>query len=196
MYADDTQHCIKLSFQDDIRRLDETLRKTQDWLAHNHFKLNPQKTELIIFAPTLRSQQPHPCSHNIKSLNSTLTICDSIKSLGITRDSNQNMQDHLQAGTSNVNLHLTLLRKLKPFIPLGDLKTAVQSLVLSRLNYGNATFIGIPKASLAPIKVAINAAARLNQHILLYSVAASTEITWLSCRKPDDFGGCSNAGTV
>lgn len=91
MYADDTQLYIKLSSQENICRQDDILRKTQCWLAHNHLKLNLLKTEFILFAPYLRSQQPQPYFLNVKLLNCTPTIWDSIKSLGITLDSNLNM---------------------------------------------------------------------------------------------------------
>lgn len=47
---------------------------------------------------------------------------------------------------------LKTLKKLKPFIPADDLKNVVQSLVLSKLDYGNATLTGMPKTHLAPLR--------------------------------------------
>lgn len=97
----------------------------------------------------------------ITTLNGTPTLVDTTTSLGITLDKNLNMQNHIILLAKNARFHLNYLRKMKPFIENSDLKTAVQALAISRLEYGCSTLVGLPKISTAPLKVCLNAAARL-----------------------------------
>lgn len=86
---------------------------------------------------------------------------DSASSLGIILDKSLNMQKHISSLTKGANYQLSILRKLKPYLPARDLKVAVQALVISKLNYGIAMLYGLPRVKTAPLEVALNSAARL-----------------------------------
>lgn len=81
------------------------------------------------------------------------------------------MQEHISSATKGPNFHISILRKIKPFLPPDDFKSAVQALVISRLDYGCATLCGLPRYKLALLRASLNSAARLivgsrrNSHI-------------------------------
>lgn len=54
-----------------------------------------------------------------------------------------------------------MIRKIHPFIPLDLLKTVVTALALSRLDYGNALYVGLQPQFLLRLQRMQNAAARL-----------------------------------
>lgn len=144
-----------------ILHLNVTLNKIQSWFKANHLKLNPDKTELILFASKSNHLPIQEWLKNLDALNCSLALSDSVKSLGITLDKYLSMRDHIKNSTKSVLYALKQLKKMKPFIPQDDLKTIVQSLVLSKLDYGNAILTGTPKTHLAPLRSVLNMAARL-----------------------------------
>ncbi|KAJ1172838.1 hypothetical protein NDU88_004680 [Pleurodeles waltl] len=85
---------------------------------------------------------------------------DTVKSLGISLDSNLTMQDHIK-NANNAFISLKLLHKIKSSIPQDDLKQATQALVLSRLDYGISILTGTAKSRLAAMRSTLHAAARL-----------------------------------
>lgn len=161
LYADDTQLYFKIKSHSDILHLNVTLNKIQSWFKANHLKLNPNKTELILFASKSNHLPIQDWLKNLDALNCSLALSDSVKSLGITLDKYLSMRDHIKNSTKSALYALKQLKKMKPFIPQDDLKTIVQSLVLSKLDYGNAILTGTPKTHLAPLRSVLNMAARL-----------------------------------
>lgn len=161
MYADDTQLYMKITSPEEIKTMNQELKETVEWFVDNHLKLNAQKTEFLLISPPKSSAKIKEWTKMITTLNGTPTIVDSSKSLGIILDKDLNMRAHINTMTKNARFHLNYLRKLKPLIDPGDLKTAVQALVISRLEYGCAYLSGLPKISTAPLKACLNAATRL-----------------------------------
>lgn len=161
MYADDTQLYLKISSQEDIKTLNAALAQTQQWLAQNHLLLNTLKTEFLFITPPNHSAPTLDWIKQQTALNCTPHVVDSAKSLGVTLDKHLNMQAHISATTRGANYQLNMLKKIKPFLPPEDLRTAVQSLIIPRLKYGLVTLAGLPKASLAPLRATLNASARL-----------------------------------
>lgn len=171
LYADDTQLYLKISTPEDLIDLNTMLLNTQSWLTNSHLMLNTKKTEFILISPPSHSPKLDLWLKHLTSFDCVPVIIDSAKSLGITIDKHLNMQSHISNATKGANHKLSILRKLKPFLPQADLKMAVQALVLPRLDYGSTTLCGLPKYKLAPLRAALNAAARLvsgtkrNSHI-------------------------------
>lgn len=127
----------------------------------NHLKLNAQKTEFLVISPTKKSTVGMEWKNLITALNCTPTIVESAKSLGITLDKNLDMKAHIKSMAKSARFHLNYIKKIKPLITPADLKLAVQSLVISRLEYGCTTLAGLSKTAIAPLKACLNAAARI-----------------------------------
>ena len=57
--------------------------------------------------------------------------------------------------------HLQLIRQLRPFLELEDLKTVVHTLVTSRLNFCNVLYIGLPLCLVQKLQLVQNMAESL-----------------------------------
>ncbi|XP_078515269.1 extracellular calcium-sensing receptor-like [Lissotriton helveticus] len=146
MYVDDTQLYIKVTLTEHIKTMNQALTRIRQWLTLNHLKLNPQKTEFLLITPQKSTFKLAEWSNIITALNCTPKIVYSTKYLGITLDKNLNMIAHINTMAKNTSY----LPKLKPFLNKTDLKTAVQALVISRIEYGCTTLAGLPKVTTAP----------------------------------------------
>ncbi|XP_078506502.1 uncharacterized protein LOC144766579 [Lissotriton helveticus] len=81
LYADDTQLYYKIKSHKDILHLNETLKKIQTWFHLIHLKLNPKKTEIIIFSPKNSCLPIQLWLNDIKALNCPFSTSNSVKSL-------------------------------------------------------------------------------------------------------------------
>ena len=84
-----------------------------------------------------------------------------VRNLGLFIDNELSMKVHI---TSLVRVCFGILRQLKPVsrsIPREILRQLVQCFVMSRIDYCNVAFVGLPKQQLDRLQSVINAAARL-----------------------------------
>ncbi len=91
IYADDTQIFIsfdpKIPYSDSraIQSLQDCINDLSEWMATNHFKLNMDKTEFIIFG-TSHNLRMHS-SLVLKVGNATIKPSNSVRNLGVNLDS-------------------------------------------------------------------------------------------------------------
>ena len=60
-------------------------------------------------------------------------------------------------------MHLRRINSLRPYLTEEAMKTLIQSVVISRLDYCNCIFVGMPLNSIHKLQLAHNAAARVVQ---------------------------------
>ncbi len=90
-----------------------------------------------------------------------VTPVDSVRNLGIYIDSGVTMKMHIIKTVSSCFAILRQIRSIRRSVTRPVLQTLVVSLVLSRLDYGNATLIGLPKYLIDRLQSVLHAAARL-----------------------------------
>jgi len=71
------------------------------------------------------------------------------------------MSSHVRTKVSTCFAVLRQLRSIRSSVSRPVVQSLVTSLVLSRLNYGNATLAGIPQYILRRLQLVMNAAAQL-----------------------------------
>lgn len=96
----------------------------------------------------------------------------SVRDLGIYVDSDVSMKIHISRTVSSCFAVLRQLRSIRRSVTPEVMRTLVVSLVLSRLDYGNATLAGLPANQLNRLQSVMNAAARL-----VYSARKHEHIT-------------------
>ena len=96
-YADDTQLYIHLSPKNAssaLAKLNACLRDVQKWMSLSKLKLNPEKTEFIVFGSKAQCQKIS--SHFLVSiLGSLLHPVDSVRNLGVWFDADFSFSEHI-----------------------------------------------------------------------------------------------------
>jgi len=83
-----------------------------------------------------------------------------VHGLGIYIDTDLSMRSHVQQTVARCFAVLRQLRSIRRSVPTSIFQTLVVVLVLSKLNYGNATLVGLPVNLLNRLQSVLNAAAR------------------------------------
>ena len=158
-YADDTQ--LFLSFPPSATQVEERisacLADISEWMASNHLKLNPDKTELLFFPA--KSSPIRELSVTVD--NASVTSAPTAKNLGVILDSHLSFKTHITAVTRSCRFILHNIRRIRPFITQESAQLLIQATVISKLDYCNSLLTGLPACTLKPLQLIQNAAARL-----------------------------------
>ena len=160
-YADDTNTRLQFTLQcqyDNIkRRLPELLRQIKTWMDEHFLKLNPDKTEIILFTPNTPEKLiglEHPAIGQIRFKN-----C--VKLLGVNLDETLSLEPHINSLVSSCYYHLRYIGKLKNKLSSEDLHTLTHSVITSKLDYCNVILFGLNQNLMDKLQKVQNAAARL-----------------------------------
>ncbi|CAJ0928316.1 unnamed protein product [Ranitomeya imitator] len=157
-YADDTQ--IYLSGPDVtalLSRIPECLSAISSFFSSRFLKLNVDKSELIIFPPSHKSSLP---DLSIAVNDIMLSPIHKVRCLGVTFDSALSFKPHIQALSTSCRLQLKNISRIRPYLNPQSTKMLVHALIISRLDYCNILFCGLPANTLAPLQSMLNSAAR------------------------------------
>jgi len=154
-------------------------------MRSNRLQLNTSKTELLCCATALRqSQLPCPPLHVGPHL---VDPASKVRDLGIYIDVNLSGRTQVLKTTASCFAALRQLRTVRRCLPLAAYKSLIVSLVLSRLDYGNATLSDLPDSQFRRLQSVINAAASpvVGPHNASLDVTALVE-----CGRSSQLQGC------
>ena len=162
-YADDTQVYMVIkpldNWENYFSKLELCLSDISSWMSTNMLKLNQDKTELIIFTPKhLKASVPNL---QLKVGNTVISSVSCVKNLGVYFDQHLTMERQVSAIVTSCHFHIRNIGRIRNFITTTACKTLVNSLVTSRLDYGNILLNGINKTTLNRLQKVQNTAARL-----------------------------------
>ena len=170
MFADDTSLIATLrSFytfipksKSDIdllsKRINYELSLVNDWLKINKLSLNVDKTKYMVFHNAQKKVSLY--EHLKLQLNGEdIQRTSHFSFLGIVINENLNWNDHITHLSSKINPVVGLLHRLKYQLPRHILKMIYNSLILSRLHYGNILWGGHPGSLIKLNKKALRAIA-------------------------------------
>ena len=160
-FADDTQLYIRVKDIDEAKhRLSSLLSDLKIWMARRKLKLNDGKTEIIVIRGNLRNVSV--VNFGVMSFGDTqLVSCESAKNLGVVLDSLLSFRSHIDPIVNTCNFHIRNLYMIKDFVNRKNLVTLVHSLIVSKVDYCNFLFIGIPNVILKKVQSFLNRATRL-----------------------------------
>ena len=101
---------------------------------------------------------------NIQSLNidgNDISVMKSVKDLGVMLDKNLSMREQIEKVVKIAGYHLRNLAFVKKYIDESSLKKLIHNHVISRLDYCNSLYYGLPKHQLRKLQYTMNRAARL-----------------------------------
>ena len=164
-YADDTQKYISFCLKDPdaaksaIVQLQNSLGEVQLWMSANMLKMNNDKTEVIVFAPTRHLE-------NLADLNvivDTIPVEPSqqVDNLGVIFDATLSMKQQINSVTSTCYYHIRRISKIRKYLTEDATKSLINAYVVSRLDYCNGLYSELPSYLLKKLQRVQNRAARL-----------------------------------
>ena len=139
-YADDTQIYIAINpanASSAISELQACLLEIRDWMNDNKLKLNPDKTEFIIFGSELvRSKLSH--LFPVDFLGNLISPVDKVKNLGVIFDASFNFSAHVSSICSSCYYHIRDFARIRRYLPKSTSILVANALVGSRIDYCNS----------------------------------------------------------
>lgn len=164
-YADDIQIYVPYNPSDAgageraVELLSACIMELRHWMLSNQLMLNMNKTEVIYFIS----------KNNIrKTIFNPVTVGSNIshpsrvvRNLGVIMDRHLDMANHITSVCASCNFHIRRLSTIRPYLSLKAVKSAVQALITSRLDYCNSLLLEVPSIQLSRLQRIQNKAARL-----------------------------------
>jgi len=135
------------------------INEMSQWMRSNRLQLNTTKTD-ILWCATSRRQHQIPQTPTRAGYDCVMTA-RSVRDLGIYLDADASMTTHLIKSASSCFAALHQIRAIRRSLTKPVLLSLIVSLVMSRLDYGNATLAGSPSYMFDKLQSVLNAAARL-----------------------------------
>ena len=86
---------------------------------------------------------------------------DCAVNLGVTMDSELNMSEHINSICKRCYHSLRIISRIRRYLDENSIKTLVQALIVSRLDYGNVLLYGVSAKKLFKLQRVLNEAARM-----------------------------------
>ena len=153
VYADDTQLYVEVPLDQPERATDSLsccIKDVKEWMTLNKLTLNCSKIEVIaITTATTRDLRP------IVVHVDTEALCPKpyVRDIGIVLDDTMIMDWYVSHTCRLAYHHLRSIAKVRNSLTMTACKTIVLSLVISRLDFGNATLYGISETLLHRLQV-------------------------------------------
>ena len=141
------------------------LARIHEWLKIKKLSLNVEKTKLMIIH-TLRRNMDLYEHLNLQINNQPIKRVKSFNFLGIVINEHLTWTDHIAHISQKINPVVALISRLKNQLPITILKMIYNSLILSRLHYGNILWGKSPGSLIKLQKKALRAVigAKYNAH--------------------------------
>ena len=128
-------------------------------MTTNMLKLNGEKTEFFV-ATSPHFKKLMPVVH-LKIGDDTISPSETIRNLGIIFDDVMSMSNHVTSLSRNVSYHLRNIARIRRFMDFNTSSNVIRSLVLSRLDNGNALLLGTNLSHIDRLQKLQNWAAKL-----------------------------------
>ena len=165
-YADDDQIYITFdprtpgACQAALHSLQTCIAEVNVSMTMNKLKLNPNKTEFFICG-TAQNISKLPPDVVLTLEGNVFKPSTSVRNLGIIFDSHMSMTPHINSLISSLNFHLRNIRRISRFLDFDTKHMVVRSLILSRMDNGNALLYGAKVKDLDRLQSVQNKAVKL-----------------------------------
>lgn len=168
MYADDVQLYFsdtKNQFDQCINKLSEDLHNITHWSSLNSLKLNPSKSQCIIFSNS------NALSTNLSQITlngSPVTCVDRVKNLGIVLNRNMTCCDHISFILGKVYGILRRLRIHRSLLSQAVRMKLVKAILLPHIMHGLCVFPSLDSSCYRKLEVAFNDCIRFIHNLRRY----------------------------
>ena len=174
-----------------LSQLKDCFKEVKLWMRKYYLAMNDSKTQIIIFGPTSVLNEITINGLNI-GCDTTIRFVSTVKNLGIYMDAALTMKDHITELKKKCFLTLRNLKKIRFLLTTSQVKTIVNSLVISCLDYCNAMFYGVSQNLMHQLQLIQNACAKAITGKYKYDHMDNdlNKLHWLSVRKRVVFKIC------
>ena len=175
-YADDSQNYLSFRpIKDNLtpqqnctEHLERCLAEVRTWMRYNFLKLNDSKTEFIVFGVCQQLSKVQDitefivfgvCQQLSKVQDITVTLGDDtihetpvVKNLGVFFNKELKHTAHVNRLTSSSFHCLQNSARIRHQLDTQTVKTIIQALVISKLDYCNSILLGIPNYNIAKLQ--------------------------------------------
>ena len=128
------------------------------WSEANSLTLNGLKTKMMLFSTAQLAHNLESVPLEVSVYNSDIERAECNKLLGIHFTQHLKWGEHVKNTTASCYATIAVLRKLKHLAPYNLRKTLAESLVLSKLDYGDTVFYPLTNVDLKRLQKCQNAA--------------------------------------
>lgn len=194
IYADDTQIYVSIcptsvdGVNHAVSTIENCVSAVQSWMSQNFLKLNAEKTEVIVCGFRAQLSKFHLSSVNLAGVNVPVQV-NAIRNLGVMFDCNMTMSAQVTKIVKAANFHLINIGRARKMLTTESTKTAVHSLVTSRIDYCNSLLVGISGSLLKRLVNIQRTAARVVTRKRKYDSISDdlVELHWLPMKQRIDF---------
>ena len=165
LYADDSQ--LQKSFNSRIRgqdiqaatHLENCIIEISQWMNNNKLRLNRDKTEFIILASKANAKRVTVDSLNLQGD----VVCSTpvVRNLGVRMDSYLSMDQHISYVQKVCYYYLNWIKSIRNYLSKDSAKSLIHALVISRIDYCNSVYVGLPKTLTNRLQRIMRSAAKL-----------------------------------
>ena len=151
-----------------LDKLSRCLEDVKRWLSTNKLKINPDKTEFIVFgSKSQREKLNHSFPVNI--LGNLISPVDAVRNLGVWFDSDFSFSCHVMKVCKVCFASVRDLKQLRGHLTHEAALMAANALVGSRFDYCNSLFRGLSALDLRKLQCVLNSLARIVANTTKYS---------------------------
>ena len=160
-YADDTQIYLQIrNLVDERNKIESILQIIKRWMISKKLKINPDKTEIIIFGSRHRLNELD-VGDSFTLDDSRITLSSKVRSLGVVMDETLSLKEHIRSMKGKLIFSLINIARISKYLNRNHKMQLVHTLILSRTDFCNAILYRLPDSDLRPLQLIINSAARL-----------------------------------
>ena len=163
----------------------DTVANIASWMDTMHLKLNPDKTEFIMFG--YRNQLFKCTTSYVTISDSTMPKSPSIKYLGVTLHENLNLKEHILTKCRKAIANFLRIHNICQYLTKDACTTLV--LCISHLDFANALYYGLPDKTISHLQVIKTMYAKLTLKKSKYDSTrkALAQLHWLPIKHRIDF---------
>ena len=157
------------------------------WMDTMHLKLNPDKTEFIMFG--YRNQLDKCKTSYVTISGSTIPESPSVKYLGVTLDKNLNLKEHILTKCKSAIANFVRIRNIQQYLTTDACSTLVLGLCISHLDYANTLYYGLPDKTISNLQIVQSMCAKLTLRKSKYdsTTDALLHLHWLPIKQRINF---------
>jgi hypothetical protein len=140
-------------------RIVRCVERVSEWMRSCRLQMNPSKTELMWVTSPRRQHKVD--NSTIKIMGEDISPQNTIRFLGVCFDSALSLDSQISRTVSSSFFYLRQIRQIRNCLPVDAARTLVNAFVVSRLDYCNSLYYGLPSVQLNRVQSVFNAAAKL-----------------------------------